>query len=99
MPTVARSDLDLEERNKIVNELYPKFLEDFKESVLDYGHLLKNLDDNESVTFNIQLTECNGCDMPEEIDVMIKKSVIDQYRNDQVNLNQAMNKVKVTIVK
>ena len=99
LPTVERSDVDLEERNKIVNDLYPKFLEDFKESVLDYGHLLKNLEDNESVTFNIQLTECNGCDMPEEIDVMIKKSVIDQFRNDQVNLSQAMKEVKVTIVK
>ena len=99
LPTIQKNAADLEERNKTVNDMYPKFLEGFKSSILDYGHLLKNLEDNETVTFNIELTECEGCDMPEEIDVSVKKSVIDQYRKDQLSLNQAMDKVKVTIVK
>jgi hypothetical protein len=99
MPTIQKNATDLKERNKIVNDMYPEFLEGFKESVLDYGHLLKNLDNNETVTFNIELTECEGCEMPEEIDVSVKKSVIEQYRKDQLSLKQAMDKVNVRIIK
>jgi hypothetical protein len=99
LPTVQKSDLNLEERNKVVNDMYPEFLEEIKINILDYGHILKNLDGNETIIFNIELTECEGCDMPEEIDVSVKKSVIDQYRKDQLSLNQATDRVKVSIVK
>ena len=83
---------DRKERNKIVNDKYPHFLDGFKENILEYGQLLKNLKDNETLYFNIDLTKCEDCDMSQEIEVSLKKSMIDQYRSEKLSLSQAMGK-------
>ena len=99
LPTIKKEKVDSKERNKLVNDMYPDFLDGFKENILEYGHLLKNLKNNETLTFAIDLTKCDNCEMPEEIEVSVKKSVIDQFRNEKLSLNQAKEKVKVSVVK
>jgi hypothetical protein len=75
--------------------MYPKFLEGFKKNILDYGHILKNLDPSELIVFNIKLTSCEGCDMPASIELSTKKSVIEDYRKEIISLDQAMAQMKV----
>lgn len=90
--TLGKSGLSQDERNEIVNGMYPQFLESMKESILDYGHTLRNLSDDEMLFFVVNLTECKGCDMPKEIELSIKKSVLSSYRKDDLSLAQAKDR-------
>lgn len=95
LPTIDKKHVSKEERNQIVEEMYPKFLKTFKQNILDYGHILKNLAPDEMIVFHVKLTSCDGCDMPAVIDVSTKKSVIEDYRNGSLNLDRAMTMIEV----
>jgi hypothetical protein len=98
LPTLKKSNLDLKERNAVVEKAYPEFKEDLKENMLDYGHLLKNLKNDEFLIFNAQLTQCIDCNMPKAIELKVKKSVIDQYRSGVLSLKAAKNKIEEVII-
>lgn len=95
LPTIDKKHVSKAERNKIVEEMYPEFLKTFKQNVLDYGHILRTLDPEEMIVFHIKLTSCEGCDMPAVIDVSLKKSVIEDYRNGDLTLDRAMTMIEV----
>jgi len=97
--TLDKGDLTQQERNEIVEGLYDEFVTSFKQNVLDYGHALRNLNENEVLIFDIDLTECKGCDMPKEIELSIKKSVLTQYRKDELYLEEAMGKFSLKKVR
>lgn len=88
--TLDKGNLTQQERNDIVESMYDDFVASFKQNVLDYGHALRNLDEAEVLIFDIDLTECKGCDMPKEIELSIKKSVLTKYRKDEIYLEEAM---------
>ncbi len=95
LPTLGKKNISADERNKIVEDLYPKFVDAFKESILDYGHVLKSIEPSETITFHISLTSCEGCDMPAVIEIEAKKSVIDDYRKEKIGLDQALSAFSV----
>ena len=98
LPTFKKSNLELSERNKVVEEAYPGFKENLKENMLDYGHLLKNLKDSEHLVFNVKLTECIDCSIPDVIELKVKKSTITQYRNGTLSLDAAKKQIEETIL-
>ena len=98
-PYITWSEIEKAERNKIVDEMYDEFLDGLKENIIEYGHLLKSLKSTEMIVFNASLTECNDCKMPEEIELTVKKSVIDQYRDGDIHLDFAKKEMKVQIIK
>src|SRR5690606_31968968 len=65
MPTIKERGLTQEERDKKVKELYPKFENEFKENMIEYGRTAKSLKPEESLIFNIKLTKCTGCGIPQ----------------------------------
>ncbi|MEQ6118933.1 cell envelope integrity protein TolA [Reichenbachiella sp. MALMAid0571] len=95
MPTQKMYDLSFEERNKKVEELYPKFEQELKGNILDYGRTIKSLNPNETVLFQVKLTECKGCDMPESIDVSVKQSVLSEYDSGKLSKSAALAKVTI----
>ncbi len=95
LPTIGEKDLSEEKRNEIVEGMYPGFLKGLKAHLLDYAHILKNLDASEMLVLQIELTQCKGCDMPEEIEVAVKKAVIDGYRKGDLSLDKAMEAINV----
>lgn len=99
LPTINVNEVDKAERNKIVDEMYDDFLDGLKENIIEYGHLLKSLKSTEMIVFNTSLTECKDCKMPEEIELSIKKSVIDQYRDGDIHLDFAKKEMKVQVIK
>jgi hypothetical protein len=98
LPTFKKTNLSLADRNEVVEMAYPEFIDNLKENMLDYGHLLKNLKESEYLIFNVKLTECKGCKMPQIIEFKVKKSVIDEYRNGNLSLDKAKNKIEETIL-
>ena len=95
MPTLKLHDLSFEDRNNKVQELYPKFEQGLKENILDYGRTIKSLNPNETVLFQVKLTECKGCDMPEKIDVSVKQSVLSEYDSGKLSKSAALAKVTI----
>lgn len=98
LPTVDKVKISKEERDKIVDDMYPKFLDSMKENILEYGHTLKNLDESEMLIFDIKLTSCDPCAMPARIEMSLSKSLIEEYRSQNINLSDAMAKITVTKV-
>lgn len=96
MPTISRKDLTLSERNNLVMELLPQFESDFKENIVNYARTLKNLDSDEIILFEVNMTTCNDCkDFPKTMKFSIKKSVLNNYNRGSVTMDQAVNSVNV----
>jgi hypothetical protein len=95
MPTLGLDDVDKETRDKKVIELYPKFEKELKENILEYGRTLKSLKDEEVLIFNVTLTKCKGCNIPESIEVSIKASALKDYGTGKIDQGAALSKFTV----
>jgi hypothetical protein len=95
MPTINLDNIDLETRNKKVTELYPKFEQDLKENILEYGKTLKSLKSEEVLIFQVQVTKCPGCGIPSTLECAIKGSVLKDFSAGKVDKNAAMGKFVV----
>jgi hypothetical protein len=95
MPTVDMQDVDQETRDKKVIELYPKFEQDVKENMLEYGRTLKSLKDEELLVFNIALTKCKGCNIPSTLELSVKNSVLKDYGAGKIDKSSALSKFSV----
>jgi hypothetical protein len=95
MPTVNLEDIDQATRDKKVMELYPKFEQDIKDNILEYGRTLKSLKDDELVVFNIVLTKCKACGIPSSIELSIKSGVLKEYGSGKIEKNAAMARFSV----
>jgi len=95
MPVLARSDVNLEERNETIIKLYPDFERSLKETMIEYGRTIKSLDESGVLMFKVKLTKCDGCDIPESIDASVSKSVLTQYDQRKIGLDEAMQKIKI----
>jgi hypothetical protein len=95
MPTVDLQDVDLETRNKKVTELYPKFEQELKENVLEYGKTLKTLKDNEVLVFQVKITKCPACGIPSTLEVSVKGSVLKDAASGKLEKNAALSKFSV----
>ena len=95
MPTVDLEDVDQETRDKKVTELYPKFEQEIKENIVEYGRTIKSLKDEESLIFNITLTKCKGCGIPSTLELAIKSSVLKDFNAGKIDKNTAVSKFTV----
>lgn len=95
MPTAGLKNVSKEERDKKVKELVPQFEQEVKRNILDYGRTVKSLAENETITFNIKLTKCEGCGIPSSIEVSVKASVLTDYNTGKITKENAMTKFTV----
>jgi hypothetical protein len=95
MPTLGLDRVDQATRDKKAAELYPRFEQDLKENILEYGRTLKSLKDEESLIFNITLTRCKGCNIPSTAEVSVKASILKDYAAGKIDKNAAMSKFTV----
>ncbi len=95
MPTVGLDDVDQATRDKKVKELYPKFEEDLKDNILEYGRTLKSLKDEEVLVFQVRLTRCVGCGIPSTLEYTIKSSVLKDFNANKINKSGALGKFEI----
>ena len=95
MPTVGLEDIDQETRDKTVKELYPKFEQDLKDNILEYGRTLKSLKDEEVLVFQVKMTRCVGCKIPSSLEYTIKSAVLKDFNNGKINKNGALAKFEI----
>jgi hypothetical protein len=95
IPTLRLSDLDREQRDTRVKEMYPRFEKDVKENMLEYGRTLKSLGPNETLLFNIELTQCKGCGIPASLELSVNNSTLSDYSTGKITKEAALGKVTV----
>lgn len=93
--TQNKTGLTREERDEAVNSMYPKFEKELKANILDYGKTVKSLKGEESLRFEVKLTECKGCEMPEKLEVIVKQSVLADYNAGKITKENATKKMIV----
>jgi hypothetical protein len=95
MPTVGLEDIDEKTRDKKVVELYPKFEQELKENMLEYGRTLKSLKDEEVLVFHITVTKCKDCGIPSSVEMTVRGSVLKEYGAGKLDKNAAVSKFTV----
>jgi len=95
MPTLGLEEVDMETRDKKVIEIYPKFEQEIKDNILEYGRTIKSLKDDEVVSFNITLTRCKGCGIPSTLELSIKSGVLKDYSGNKIDKAAALSKFVV----
>ena len=96
MPTLANESVTLEERNQKVENTLPKFEKEFKENLINYGRTIQNLKGNESILFEVEMTQCTGCEnFPHVIKFKVNKSTLDRYSTGKLTLAQAVEKIEM----
>lgn len=95
MPTLGLDNLDQEERDAKVKELYPIFEKELKQNMLEYGRTLRTLKDNEVFVFNVKVTKCKGCKIPSSVELSVKGSVLKDFNAGKITEAAALEKVVV----
>ena len=95
MPTVGLENVDQATRDKTIKELYPKFEQDLKDNILDYGRTLKSLKEDEVLVFQVRMTRCVGCGLPSSLEYTIKGSALKDFNNGKIDKNAALGKFVV----
>lgn len=93
--TQKYSNLSRDERDRKVNELYPQFISELKQNIVDYGKTIKSLEADESILFQIRMNECNSCDIPREINVLVKNQTLLDLESGKINEGNAIQQIKV----
>lgn len=95
MPTLGLEDVDQETKDKKVKELYPKFEQELKDNILEYGRTVKTLKDDEVLMFQATLTKCAGCGIPSTLELSIKGSVLKDFNAGKSDRNAAMSQFSI----
>lgn len=92
LPTLRLENVDLATRNKKVTELYPRFEQELKENILEYGRTVKALGNDESLIFKVNITPCPNCGIPASLEVSIKGNVLKDYQAGKITKDVALGK-------
>jgi hypothetical protein len=95
MPTAGLDDVDMETRNKKVKELYPKFEQELKEHILEYGRTVKSLKDDEVLVFQVKMTKCVDCGIPSTLEYTVKGNVLKDFNSGKLEKNSALSKISL----
>jgi len=95
MPTLGLIDVDPQLRDQKAKELYPQFEQDLKVNMLEYGRTLKSLSNDESLIFNVALTQCAGCGIPATLELSVKASVLKDFAIGKLDQSAALNKFQI----
>jgi hypothetical protein len=95
VPTAGKQNLSQEERDELIKSLYPKFEEELKDNIIEYGKNVKSLADSEQLIFKLGITKCKGCEIPDTIELQLKGKTINELRAGKLNQAQALKEVKV----
>jgi len=95
LPTQDERGLNQQERDKLVKSLYPKFEEQLKENLITYGRTITSLKEDEKLIFKAKITQCDGCDIPKNIELSIGMDDLAAYNSGTLNMQEAMARVTI----
>ncbi|MEP6737051.1 MAG: hypothetical protein ABJA70_16125 [Chryseolinea sp.] len=93
MPTLGLTDIDQQTKDKKVKELYPKFEQDLKDNLLDYGRTVKSLKDDEVLVVQVAMTKCAGCAIPSSLEITLKASALKDFNSGKADKAATLSKI------
>lgn len=97
LPSDEKEDLNEESDPEKLTALYPKFLEGIKEHILTYGRTVKSMDRKERLVFNIRLSNCTGCEVPDWVNVSIGMADLFDYDEGKISRTEVLERFKVGV--
>jgi hypothetical protein len=97
LPSDKSEDLNEESDPEKLTALYPEFLEGLKENILTYGRTVKSMDRKERLVFNIRLSNCTGCDVPDWVNVSIGMADLFDFDAGKLSKTEALQRFKVGV--
>ena len=77
---------------------FDAFLDDFKANVIEYGSTVRNLRADEVLSFELHFPSCRNCeDWPEKIKITAKQSLLNKFRQRDIDLDDAVEQLQVAI--
>lgn len=95
MPTIGLTDVDQATKDKKVKEMYPKFENELKDNILEYGRTLKSLKDDEVLVFQITNARCEGCSIPANLEITLKGSALKDYSSGKADKSATLSRLSV----
>lgn len=95
MPTLDLRDVPKVDRDKKVKDMYPKFESQLKDNIVEYGRTIRSLKDEEQLVFQVRLTACKECGIPEALEVSIKASALKDYSSGKATKEATVAKVNL----
>lgn len=95
MPTVGLHNISQAQRDEKVKQLYPRFEQELKENIIEYGRTLKSLAGDEQLIFNVSLTQCHQCRIPSTIELSIEGSVLKSYNDGKTGKDAAISSISL----
>ena len=84
------------DKSKVDEEaLYPKFREDIKNFLLDYGRTIRSLKDDDKLLLEIKIQACKDCKVPSALEVSTKMSTLRQYDEQKISKQKAAGMIDI----
>lgn len=86
-----------EERTEQTKEAYETFKKELQEYLIDYGRTLSSVDSDQHILVSVDLnTAWSDNELPERLDIQLKKSVLEDVDKGAISREQAMKKIVLT---
>jgi hypothetical protein len=95
MPSINRKNMAAEERKEAIEMLYPKFEQDIRAFVVDYGRTIRSLDTEDMLLLKLQMTKCEDCDIPRSLDVSVKMNTLMQFDQQKISREKALSAIEI----
>lgn len=76
-------------------DLYPKFKEDVKAFMLDYGRTIRSLKDEDKVLLEIKISSCRDCQIPKSLEVSSDISLLKKYDQQNISREKALEGITI----
>ncbi|WP_340153222.1 hypothetical protein [uncultured Marivirga sp.] len=96
VPTQEQKNLSQEERDELIKDLYPKFEEDLRNNIVEYAQNVNSLPEGEQLIFKVSVTKCEGCGIPETLELQLKSTTLKDLKSGKINENQAKKEIKLS---
>jgi len=84
------------DRDERIEDIYQdSFRYELKQYMVDYGRTLRSLEGDEFLIINVEMPACYECDLPANIELKIKREVLNAYETGEMDLEEAMDNIQV----
>jgi hypothetical protein len=84
-----------EERKEKIETLYPKFLTDLRNFVIDYGRTIRSVPEGEKLLLKVKLTKCEGCKIPKSLELSVPMSTLRQFDQQKLSREKAVAAIEI----
>ncbi len=77
------------------SSLYPKFKEDIKAFMLDYGRTIRSVNDDEKILLEIKIESCRDCNVPKMLEISTEMSLLKKYDEQKISREKAMAEIEM----